>query len=270
MSIVGGPPPIHIRMQAFWFLRTSAAWRRGATRNCSRRTASPRRRPGGAGSGGGTCRQGMFESHGGNPVGVSSAGSNGSRRFEPRRLIDFCSVVQDEFVGVQQGPEQVLVALSGLRWPGSCFCAAASSLLGRRCGRERRQIQLADLVWSVPFVRSAPCADSCPSCRSIAFCTSSPFIIISACGIVPLNVVDSSFSSVPNVQHELLQPLLPLLLGLLPACRGPTCGRSVATISESYSCSAVIDLTYMWLNSGVSPAAGSSSSLLLPKRLVRL
>ena len=54
----------------------------------------------------------------------------------------------------------------------------------------------------------------------VAFLISSPFIIIRACGIVPLNVVVSSPSSVPKAIDELLQPVaLGLLLLFVAAAR---------------------------------------------------
>ena len=77
-----------------------------------------------------------------------------------------------------------------------------------------------------------------PGWLPVARRTSSPFISVSACGIDPLNVVDSSFSSVPNALRELLESSAPssrrgdLLSTVLSAF--------VAVISDSYNCSASI------------------------------
>src|SRR5580704_17140581 len=94
MSIDGGPPPSHSRMHAFWFLRTVAALASRCIRNSSAGKAAALLKAWFK-----KCRRDM-------PLGMLICMACTPER--PARLK--CSVIDDAFVRVQEGPEQILVA----------------------------------------------------------------------------------------------------------------------------------------------------------------
>ena len=237
-----GPPPIQSTMQ----LSVGLSELLGRWPRATRRTGWPGRRapwrPGGPSSGAGSSERKVAVRrtwHRRSSLDPFTRGrlprDQARQRGEPQRR----SVNQDEFVRIEQGPEQILQDLKAdpgkPRDTAACSTSAPWPGMPAQGGQVDRidHERFGDSAIDLGLLdRHRP--GNCPACRRAASCISSPFIIISAWGIVPWKLVDSSPSSLAKAKRNCLSQASRFWLSSSP---DPARWAVVAVSSESKSCS---------------------------------